>query len=125
MENPYQILRRFINWEMMDLEAMIETIANKGIIEKKKNQTLKDKQNHAKQLSQLQKGKGISSTFSSKSSKINKITDLNDKIENEEKEIECAECLTKIVYLYLHEAAIPFFRLDKLGVYNGAINMYA
>jgi hypothetical protein len=48
MENPYQILRRFINWEMMDLEAMIETIVNKNIIEKKKNQTFKDKQNHAK-----------------------------------------------------------------------------
>ena len=27
--------------------------------------------------------------------------------------------------MYLHDAAIPFFRLDKLGVYNGAINLYA
>ena len=27
--------------------------------------------------------------------------------------------------MLLQEAAIPFFRLDKLGVYNGAINLYA
>lgn len=47
------------------------------------------------------------------------------RIEHEQKEIECAECLVKIMFLYLHDAAIPFFRLDKLGVYNGAINLYA
>ena len=27
--------------------------------------------------------------------------------------------------MFLQEAAIPFFRLDKLGVYNGAVNLYA
>ena len=30
MENPYQILKRFIKWEIMDLEAMIETIESKN-----------------------------------------------------------------------------------------------
>jgi hypothetical protein len=50
---------------------------------------------------------------------------LNSQIEVEEKEIDCAEVLTKIIFLYLKEAAIPFFRQDKLGVYNGAINLYA
>ena len=30
MENPFQILRRFIKWEMMDLEAIIETIDSKN-----------------------------------------------------------------------------------------------
>jgi len=37
MENPYQILRRFIKWELMDLEAMIETIESKCEFEKRKN----------------------------------------------------------------------------------------
>ena len=26
MENPYQILRRYIKWELLDLEAMMKTI---------------------------------------------------------------------------------------------------
>lgn len=30
MENPYQILKRFIKWEIMDLEAMIATIEQKN-----------------------------------------------------------------------------------------------
>ena len=37
MENPYQILKRFIRWEIMDLEAMIEAIEAKGDSEKRRN----------------------------------------------------------------------------------------
>ena len=39
MENPYQILRRFIKWEMMDLEAMIDTIEGKNEMTKRRNLT--------------------------------------------------------------------------------------
>ena len=38
MENPYQILKRFIKWELMDLEAMIETIESKDEMIKKMHQ---------------------------------------------------------------------------------------
>ena len=63
--------------------------------------------------------------FMSHSSKVNRITMLTERIEQSEKEIGCAQVMTHIVYLYLQEVAIPFFRQDKLGVYNGAINLYA
>ena len=46
-------------------------------------------------------------------------------MEQQEKELDCAEVVGKIIFLYLKEVAIPFFRQDKLGVYNGAINLYA
>ncbi len=78
---------------------------------------------NAKSLKNLKNGGG--SIFYSKNSKINKITELNELIEIEEKEIDCAKIVQKIIILYLQEAAIPFFRQDKLGVYNGAINLYA
>ena len=29
MENPYQILRRFVKWEIMDLQAILDTIDQK------------------------------------------------------------------------------------------------
>ena len=60
----------------------------------------------------------------SQNAKVNRITVLNDRIEITEKEIDCADVLMKIIYLYQQDVAIPFFRLDKLGVYNGAINLY-
>ena len=37
MENPFQILKRFIKWEMMDLEAIIETIDSKNEMSKRKH----------------------------------------------------------------------------------------
>ena len=125
MENPYQILRRFIHWEIQDLQAMIETIDSKNQFQKRMHDIKNKQSSHSKELTKLQKGNTLKSAFQTKAKKIGRITDLSDKIENEEKEFDCAECLQKIIYLYLNEAAIPFFRLDKLGVYNGAINLYA
>lgn len=60
----------------------------------------------------------------SQGSKVNRIQQLNDKIHQTEREISSAETLMKIIFLYQKEVAIPFFRMDKLGVYNGAINLY-
>lgn len=125
MENPYQILRRFIKWEIMDLEAMVETIESKSEFNKRKNAVQNKMTSNAKELGKLQRGGSLMSSFQSKSKQINRISELTEKIEVEEKEIDCAEVLTKIIYLYLKDAAIPFFRQDKLGVYNGAINLYA
>jgi hypothetical protein len=32
MQCPYVILKKFVQWEMMDLEAMIEALTTKGEI---------------------------------------------------------------------------------------------
>ena len=95
---------------MMDLEAMIETIEAKNDMEKRKSATLTKKTSNSKELAKLTKGSSFMNSFHFKSSKINRITTLNDKIEVEEKEIDCAEVLSKIIFLYLQEVAIPFFR---------------
>ena len=125
MENPFQILRRFIKWEMMDLEAIIETIDSKNEFTKRQRMIAESQEHNSKEIKKLQAGGSFKHSLMSKNSKIMKITELNEKIEHKEKEIDCAEVISKIVFLYLQDAAIPFFRQDKLGVYNGAINMYA
>jgi len=122
MENPYQILKRFIKWEIMDLEAMIETIESKNEMTRRRESVLQSRQKDSKELFKLQNSNKM---FMTKNAKVNRITVLNDRIERLAKEIDCADVLTKIIFLYLQEAAIPFFRQDKLGVYNGAINLYA
>lgn len=53
MENPYQILRRFIKWEMMDLEAMAETIESKNEFSKRKNSVLNKMSSNSKELNKL------------------------------------------------------------------------
>ena len=43
----------------------------------------------------------MAAVFKTKSGKINRITDLTESVEALEKEIDCAEVITKIVFLYL------------------------
>ena len=99
MENPYQILRRFIKWEIMDLEAMVETIDSKNEMQRRKEHIEAKVSSNAKSINKLKEGKGFS--LASKSSKVNRITDLTSKIEFNEKEIDCAAVLTRIIFLYL------------------------
>ena len=82
MENPYQILRRLIKWEMMDLEAMAETIEAKNEFTKRKHFTQNRMSSNCKELNKIQKGGSIfSSLLQSKSKIINRITELNEHIE--------------------------------------------
>ena len=63
--------------------------------------------------------------FMTKRAKVNRITLLDERIKKLTKEIECTELLEKIVILQQIQVAIPFFQSDKLGVYNGALNLYS
>jgi hypothetical protein len=81
MENPYQILRRFIKWELMDLEAMIETIESKNDLEKRRAALKAKKVSNMRELDKMQRDKSFVAKFKSKNSKINRITDLSYIIE--------------------------------------------
>ena len=43
MENPYEILVKFIKWEMYDLEAMIQAIDRKNELSRRKEKIQEDK----------------------------------------------------------------------------------
>ena len=56
MENPYQILKRFIRWEIMDLESIIECIESKNELQKRLNSLNAQRKSDSKQLFKLQNG---------------------------------------------------------------------
>lgn len=56
MENPYQILRRFIKWEMLDLEAMIEAIESKSEIARRCDKLISSLHKDSKEVQKLQTG---------------------------------------------------------------------
>jgi len=55
----------------------------------------------------------------------NKIEILQNRITVEENEVEFAATPHHLLYVYLYEAAIPFFKLDKLDLYTGTIDTYS
>lgn len=74
----------------------------------------------------MNQGKSTLKTlFTSKDGKVNRITELTNKISGGEKEIECLELYLKILVLQLNQAAIPYFKRDKVSTYNDLINTYS
>jgi hypothetical protein len=55
-QSPYKILQKFVIWEIMDLEAMIEAINQKDEILKAQNQMLKSYSAHQKELQSFRTG---------------------------------------------------------------------
>jgi hypothetical protein len=87
---------------------------------------LEKKQDRQKDLEKLNQGKTTFSTlFSSKDGKVNKITELTRKISSGEKEIECLDQYLRILALQLNQAAVPYFKKDKVATYNDLLNTFS
>lgn len=56
---------------------------------------------------------------------MNKITSLTHSISDAEKQIECLDLYIKILVLQLNQAAIPYFKKDKVSIYNDLLNTYS
>ena len=63
--------------------------------------------------------------FKSQNSIVNSITNLTREIQNSEKEIECYDIYIKTLAVQINHAAIPYFKKDKIGLYNDLINTYS
>lgn len=126
MQNPFTIMRRWLKFELLDLEAILEAVEKSNEMEKRKNAKQKQRNSDIEALRDLKDGKDSFWTiFRSKEGKVNKITELTESIQRAERDIECLSLLYKIVVLQLNQAAIQFFKREKFGTYNHTINLYA
>ena len=119
-------MRRWLKFEILDLNAILEAIEKKNEMEKRQLQKEQQRKDSIAELQKMQEGKDtFKSFFMSKEGKVNKITDLTNSITNSEKDIECLGLLHKIVVLQLNQAAIQFFKRDKFTTYNHTVNLYS
>ena len=119
-------MRRWLKFEIYDLEAIIEAVDKSHEMEKRKTAKIKQRNSDQDTLRTLKDGKDtFTSFFRSKEGKVNKITELTESISKAERDIECLDLLHKIVVLQLNQAAINFFKREKFGTYNHTLNLYA
>ena len=126
MQNPFTIMRRWLKFEILDLEAILEAIGKSHDMEKRGTAKKKERLSDMEEVRQMKDGKEtFKSFFRSKEGKINKITELTESIQRADRDIECLDLLYKIVVLQLNQAAINFFKREKFGTYNHTINLYS
>lgn len=124
--NPYKTMRLWLRWEQLDIQALLEAVEIRGQIEKNRNALQEKRVSHQKELEKLNLGgKSFKTLFSSNEGKVNRITELTHKISKGEKEIECLDLYLKILVLQLNQAAIPYFKRDKVAIYNDLLNVYS
>ncbi len=77
------MLKLWVKWEQLDIQAMIEAIELKGALEASRHKRNMKKVQREKELTKLSAGKNtIKSLLMSKNSKVNRITELNRKIQD-------------------------------------------
>ena len=125
MKNPFKIMLRWLKFEILDLEAIIEAISQKNEMERRKQNRIAQQQQEIAEMNAIKEGQSsLKLWFMSKNDKINKITELTSSIQAAGTEIECLGLLHKIVVLQLNQAAIQFFKRDKFLTYNHTVNLY-
>ena len=119
-------MRRWLKYEVLDLEAILEAIQKKNEMEKRRIAKDQTKEEYKEELRKLREGKEtILSFFRTKQGKVDRITELTNYITQLDKDIECLSVLHKIIVLQLNQAAIQFFKREKFSTYNHTVNMYA
>lgn len=119
-------MRRWLKFEIADLESILEAIEKSNAMEERKKSKIKQRNSDMDEVRKMKQGKDtFASFFRSKEGKVNKITELTEAIQKAERDIECLDLLYKIVVLQLNQAAINFFKREKFGTYNHTINLYA
>jgi hypothetical protein len=124
--NPFKVMKLWLKWETLDIAAMMEAVYAKGDLDGKKNAILKKRADKQKELEKLKAGKGgFLTKFKSQNSIVNSITNLTREIQTINREIECYEAYIKVLTLQINHAAIPYFKKDKVSLYNDLINTYS
>jgi hypothetical protein len=112
------VLERWVSYQILEHQAMLQILANKNIIDKVKNHKVEGIAKMVKELRKLE-------AKEENPNRKNKIEILENRITVEENECEYAKIAHNLLYVYLYEAAIPFFKLDKLDLYTGTIDTYS
>jgi len=124
--NPFRVMKLWLKWETMDIQAMIEAIESRSELEGKRQQIVTRRANKQKELDKLKQGKkGFTQMFKTQNSIINSITNLTREVQQADKEIECYDVYIRTLTLQINHAAIPYFKKDKVSLYNDLINTYS
>ena len=81
LQNPFTIMRRWLKFEIADLEAILEAVVRSSEMEAKKNAKIKERNANMEEVRKMKDGKDtFKSFFRSKEGKVNKITVLTEAI---------------------------------------------
>ena len=81
MQNPFTIMRRWLKFEILDLEAILTAVQTSNEMDRRMKEKVQQRNKDVSALRQLKDGREtIKTFFRSKEGKVNKITKLTEEI---------------------------------------------
>lgn len=97
MENPYNILKKFLRWEELDLEAIVTCIGQKKDLVKCISKLENERRKNEEKIAKLKKGNHILKT---KNSVLDEITRRDERVLQIGLEIKAANSLYHMITYY-------------------------
>ena len=111
---------------MLDIDAIVEAIDRRAVIEKVKTEIMSKLKNETKQANKIKEGQLTFSTFyKNNSEKATTLEEVNAKVKKFQREGETYNRLYQIITLQLNQAAIQFFKERKLILYYKAMKLFS
>ena len=118
LNNPFKHIRNWIKGEVMNLQSLMDAIAQKDSCDERKANSIRKLAADREHLAKLQSGKfQLKTMFKSSGKKQDLIHKMAIVIAQRQQDIENWDTIKRLLTIYLAEVAIPAFRRAKTSKY--------
>jgi uncharacterized protein Usg len=126
LTNPFTLMKHWLKYEILDLEAILEIISKRSDLERKLNVEIKTMRDDFNELCRMEKGSYTLSTMFNNREKVSqKIMKLKNSLPNQEVEIMNLRIYVVLVTHQISQEAIPFFKRGKFSQYYESIKNFS
>ena len=125
LQNPFEKFYIWVKGEIMDIQAMQESIESRDALKKLANSIQSKQKEDQATLDKLNQGKKTFKTlFKSSGSRQIEITNLNNAIAAAERDTELYQKIVNILDIYLAETQVQEFKDEKVDTYYRMIKQF-
>lgn len=118
MRNPYSEVRRWLKWELLDMQAVLEAIDLKTQVDRRRVATQKKVAQMNQEIKDLQQGKQnikhLKHLFYSQDEKAKRVAALRSQIDHYMLDSDDTDQIYKIIVFYQHERLLPWFKETRV-----------
>lgn len=125
IQNPFKHMRNWVKSELMELNALIETISRKEGVEAARSKALAKIRDRKETIDKMNQGKfTFKGLFKNTSEKAQSVQTMLNQIAEFEKDVKNYEIIRNYLIIYLAEVAIPAFKDNKFTNYLAAMENF-
>jgi hypothetical protein len=128
MKNPYIEVRRWLKWEILDMQALLEAVDLKTQVDRRRVAMMKKVESLNQEIKDLQQGKQnikhLKHLFYTSDEKVKRITGLRKQIDQSIEDADVTTRIYKLIVYYQFNCLLPFFKDTRIKMYTRMLSQY-